>query len=246
MAVTFLVAFLVSQSCDKQNAISPTPSGIGGSMARFTIVGNYMYVIDERNLKVFDITAPESPIYVKDIEIGFGIETIFPYNQKLFIGSEDGMHIYDITNPLTPVYISIYTHILSCDPVVVSDTVAYVTLRNGSSCRVNTGVNLLEIVNIKDLENPRQMTTYDMNEPYGLGVDDSLLFVCDGSHGLVIFNVKNPDHPFILRKIEGIDTYDVIPYQKRLLITGSTGLYQYDYSNPDSVYFLSGISINNK
>jgi hypothetical protein len=31
-----------------------------------------------------------------------------------------------------------------------------------------------------------------MSEPYGLGIDDSVLFVCDGAAGLKIYNASDP------------------------------------------------------
>ena len=62
--------------------------GQGGSMARFTIVGDCLYTVDHTTLKVVDITNPAHPgaMPFKDVELGFDIETIFCYDDMLFIG----------------------------------------------------------------------------------------------------------------------------------------------------------------
>ncbi|HET8828856.1 MAG TPA: hypothetical protein VFM79_05925, partial [Pelobium sp.] len=105
--------------------------GTGGSTARFTLQNSSLYTVDQSQLKVFDLEDAEKPVFIKDIAIGFGIETIFPYQDKLFIGSTTGMHIYDASNPLSPTKLSTYSHVTSCDPVIVEGNYAYVTLRSG-------------------------------------------------------------------------------------------------------------------
>jgi len=89
-------------------------------MARFAIVGNYLYAVDNNTLKVFDISVPAYPVYLKSKNIGNGIETIFPKDSLLFIGTQIGMLIFELTNPTNPLQISSYQHIYSCDPVVAA------------------------------------------------------------------------------------------------------------------------------
>ena len=101
----FALAFFSSceKAADSTSAAATTATGKGGSLARFTIVGNYLYLADVTTLKVFDITNPQSATQKGSINMNFGVETIFPYKDKLFIGSIDGMYIYSITNPAQPV-----------------------------------------------------------------------------------------------------------------------------------------------
>lgn len=73
--------------------------GTGGSMARFTLSNQHLYAVDESTLRVFDVKTPADPTFVKPIDLGWGIETIFPFQNKLFIGSNSGMHIYDASTP---------------------------------------------------------------------------------------------------------------------------------------------------
>ena len=102
-------------------------------MARFTIVDDYLYTIDSWTLKSYDISDQLNPVYKEDVNLGWGIETIFPYNGNLFIGAQSGMHIYNLDNKESPEWVSTYEHMTSCDPVVVQGDYAFVTLRGGTA-----------------------------------------------------------------------------------------------------------------
>ena len=50
----------------------------------------------------------------------------------------------------------------------------------------------LDVVDLSDLSAPTLVKSYGMDNPYGLGLDDDLLFVCDGTSGLKIYDASNP------------------------------------------------------
>jgi hypothetical protein len=225
-----------------QNGGQPT-AGIGGSMARFTISRNHLYTIDETTMRVYDLALPADPVPGSALNVGWGIETIFPYRDKLFIGSRTGMFIFDAANPAQPTQLSTFGHLQSCDPVVVDDQYAYVTLRSGPTCR-NTTLNQLDVVDITDLRNPRLVKTYPMQNPHGLGKDGNTLFVCEGEAGLKVFDAAD------VRAIDqhqlgtqAIHSYDVIPFRNVAIVVGNDGLYQYDYSDPQNLKLLSKIAV---
>ena len=60
-----------------------------------------------------------------------------------------------------------FNHARSCDPVVVDDTLAYITLRTGTNCGGN--LNVLDVVNIKNINKPVTVMSYAMTNPHGLG-----------------------------------------------------------------------------
>src|SRR5690606_16325402 len=111
------------------NSAGGTSVGQGGSMARFKIVDDYLYAVDSHTINIFNISDLENPKDLDDVQAGFDIETIFNYGQHLFLGSMRGMYIYDITNPAMPTFVSEFQHGTACDPVVVDENYAYVTLR---------------------------------------------------------------------------------------------------------------------
>jgi hypothetical protein len=212
-------------------------NGKGGSMARFTLYKNYLYTVDRKNLQVFDLVVPTSPSRQSQINVGFEIETLFPAQDHLFIGSQEAMYIYGLSQPAAPHLVSKYTHIRSCDPVAVWGGYAYVTLRAGNTCR--GGINQLEVINIKNLESPRLTRSYPMQEPFGLGVDENLLFVCD--NGLKVYNSQQPDNLVLLKHYANFKGYDVIPNQKELIVSAKEGVYLYQYTNSGELTLMSEI-----
>lgn len=245
LPVLLLAVLAAFGGCSKSDAdMAPTANnGVGGSLARFAIVDDYLYTVSNSNLKVFDISQAPLPRQVQDVKLGLNIETIFPYKNMLFIGSRTGMHIYDNTNPLQPVFVSQYQHVESCDPVVVQGNYAYVTLRSGTPCRF--GSNLLDVIDISNPRSPSPVQSIPMLNPHGLGIDGDVLFVCEGEHGLKVFDATNPARLVEKQFIKGIRTYDVIPRNKVLLVVGRDGLMQYDYSDVNNPKLLSMIPLAN-
>ena len=237
-------AAITSKVSTTTNGSSTMTVGIGGSMARFTIGGNFLYTVDQFNLKVFDIDDLSNPLLVSDQSIGWGVETVFQYNTKLFFGTTTGMLIYDISNPASPTYLSAYSHIRSCDPVVVEGNYAYVTLRAGNLCGEAT--SQLDVINVSNLANPKWEQSYPMQEPYGLGIDDKTLFVCDGGAGLKVYNAEDPKNLVKIGYFMDVNAFDVIPYNGILMMIGTGGLYQYDYTGPENMSLLSYIPIQSQ
>ncbi|MPR32227.1 hypothetical protein GBK04_02410 [Cytophagaceae bacterium SJW1-29] len=230
----------VSRSAD----ISPgSQTGTGGSMARFAITGNTLYIVTRQSLDVYDITQPDQPVKATKTDLGVGIETIFPYKNNLFVGANDGMYIFENAQPQSPRLLTKYTHVMSCDPVVVQGIYAYVTLRNATVCRQFVSRSTLDVVDISNLSSPQLKTSLPMESPYGLGADGNRLFVGEGTRGLKLFDISNPEQPVLKEFREDIPTYDVIPYRSTLIITGEQGIYQYRYDDKDQFDFLSKIPV---
>lgn len=211
-------------------------------MARFALYDNFLYTVGQNDMQLFDIQNAAKPVAKNRINMGGGIETIFPYKDKLFIGSQTGMFIYDNANPANPVRLSVFQHARVCDPVVVNGDIAYVTLRNGSTCGGFT--NQLDVIDISNLSSPRLLKSYPMQNPHGLGVDFPNLFICEGKFGLKSFDASSALDIKLLAQLTGQDAYDVIPLNKTLLMVGQDGLYQFDYTNPALLRQVSKISVN--
>ncbi|GEO05105.1 hypothetical protein AAE02nite_27690 [Adhaeribacter aerolatus] len=220
-------------------------TGTGGSMARFTITGDYLYAVNTSSIQVVNITQPASPVRGSNIPTSWNTETIFPYQDKLFLGTSSGMLIYDNSQPQQPKFISAISHFFGCDPVVVDGNFAYVTVRNGTECRTGNNINQLEVIDISTIQNPRRIKTYTMQNPHGLGIDRETLFLCEGDYGLKVFDAQNvltiDQHK--LAHFKDIHAFDVIPLGNTLLAVGNDGLYQYDYSDPKNMKFLSKIPV---
>ncbi len=204
--------------------------GQGGSLTRFAISGNYLYIASQATLSVYDISTEDFEM-IKAMNVGFGLETISTRGSYLYLGAQDAMYIYSISNPEAPQFIFRYSHIVSCDPVVVEGNRAYVTLSSGSFC--NRGTNALEIIDISNPNNPVLIANYPMNTPLGIGIKDNILFVCEQTFGFKVFDVTNANNIQMIHHIDNIHTYDVILYNGIATITGDEGIYQYSYSHDD-------------
>jgi hypothetical protein len=217
--------------------------GVGGSMARFGITGTTLYAVDNMDLHIFSISNPQKLVLRREFNAGWTIETMFILGTNMFLGTQSGMRIFDISTPTSPMYVSDFWHLTGCDPVVVREDLAFVTLRGGNACGNN--VNQLVVLSVKDIQKPVELRTYPMENPYGLGVDGNTLFICDGFAGLKIYDITDPlsINKHLLAHFPDIQTYDAIPLDGVLMLIGDDGLYQYDYTMVSDIRLLSKIEV---
>lgn len=230
-----------AESSGRGASASVAPYGMGGSMARFAIASDRLYTAGNQNLDVFNIANAANPLNVARKNIGWNIETIYPFRNKLFIGSQSGMFIYNVSNPDNPVQEGQFGHVRVCDPVIADNQFAYVTLRSGTTCQGFT--NQLDILALNNF-NPALLKTYTMTNPHGLSKDGSTLFICDGRDGLKIYNAANVSNLQLIKQISGMETYDVIAFNNNALVVAKDGLYQYDYSDLNAIQLRSKITIS--
>ncbi|MEO7961595.1 MAG: hypothetical protein ABIR19_08605 [Ginsengibacter sp.] len=234
--------YLANFSSQNPNA-GQTPVGIGGSMARFAVVNNNLYTVGTSDLNVFNITTPGNPILQDKVNVGnWNIETIFPFKNKLFIGSQNGMYVYNVSNPDQPSLDGEFGHVQSCDPVIADDNYAYVTLRSGTRCQ--GFANQLDILKLNDFTNSSLVKTYDLTNPHGLSKDGDILFICDGADGLKIYDAGDVDNLKLIKRFSGLETYDVIANNNIAFVVAKDGLYEYDYSDVDNIHLLGKITIS--
>ena len=225
------------------SGVSGSGVGVGGSMARFGIKENILYLLNNNNIEVIDISVKSTPSSLYKVNAGWGIETMFLTENNMFLGTTTGMIIFDITEPENIVRKSTYNHMRSCDPVVVDDTLAYITLRSGTNC--GGTLNCLDVVNIKNLMSPVLIRSYPLTNPFGLGKDGDLLFVCDGNAGLKVYDASNPFmiSSRLIYTYPNIKAYDVIPVNGVLVMIGDDGLFQYSYTDLNNISLLSKIEV---
>lgn len=223
-------------------------TGVGGSLARFTITGDHMYTVSHADLRVFDLRKADAPRLANTVSLGWGIETIFPYRNMLFIGSNNAMHIYDKSNPVEPQFLGIFRHAQACDPVFVDGDYAYVTLRDGTECQNFN--NQLDVVDVSDPRDPTLLKTYPMHHPIGLSKAGDYLFVCEDDQGLKVFNAADwrTIDENLTEHLTGFQAYDIITFEaeKLAILIGKDGLYQFDFSDPTDLKQLSLLPASRK
>lgn len=267
----FSAVLLLCSACTDSNdgALSAESAAVGaegqgGSWARFTVEGDYLYTVTEQSLNVFDIREPEQPTFVQDVWLGDDIETIYARESVLFIGSQVGMQIFSLRQPAAPERLSWIQHrdAVRCpvevdgetrwelpfglnetsDPVVADRTHAYLTLKTQADCpdangnRATVDIDQLIVFDIRDLQNPVRIANYLMEDPEGLGLWNDLLFVCD--EGLKVYDRTRPDS-LVQVNFYDIPAYDVIPLYQSLLVTADDGFHQYDIRGEELEYVSS-------
>jgi hypothetical protein len=219
-------------------------TGVGGSTARFTIYSDYLYTVDQSSITSWDISNTQNPVVLNNQNLGWGIETIYPYKENLFIGSETGMYIFDNKNPSQPVLLSVFEHARACDPVVVENDIAYVTLRDGSTCQ--GFVNQLDVIDISSLTNPKLIKSFDMSNPHGLSIKNDVLYICEGEAGLKVFDAKDSNNvgDNMINHEKDVHAYDAIALTDELvMLIGQDGFYQYAVDADKNLELLSHIYV---
>ena len=219
--------------------------GTGGSYARFQIQNNALYTIDSFKLNVFNITNPITTFFDKDIYMnqwfGGGVfETLFIQKDILFVGSTTGMYTVNASDEFNPYFVSGFAHATACDPVVVDELTAYITVRGGSSCgAIEDQIN---VINVSDISNPTLISTYLINEPYGLGIKNDILYVGCGNNGLKVFNALNSSSLVLENTYPG-NVKDIIPLNSHLITVGDNKITQYSYGPNYTLVMLSEITL---
>ena len=231
----------ISSSGPSSNSSS---NGANGSMSRFALYKDYLYTVINNYMSIIDLSGSEPKKAAENILVGWDVETIFSYKDNMFMGTPTGMLIYSVANPLKPERLVAVWHVFGCDPVVVENDIAYVTVHSGNLCGQNN--NNLIIYDVSNVKEPKHIVTYAMKHPKGLGIDNGTLFLCDD--GLKIFNAGNPQTLManLLAHYSGMAGYDVIPFNKVLMMIAEDGLYQYDYSDLTKISQLSKLPIIRK
>ena len=215
--------------------------GTGGSYAKFQILRNALYTIDAYKLNTFNIADYNSISLVSETWLGdwFGgeLETTYILKDYLFIGATNGMHIVGLQDEFNPVYTSSFTHATGCDPVVVEGNTAYITVRGGNSCgAIEDQVN---VIDVSDITMPTEYSTYFLSSPYGLGIRDQVLYVCN-DEGINVFNAQNPNEIVLVNTFE-ITSKDVIPLPSHLISVGENVIHQYNYADNFGLELISTI-----
>lgn len=230
-------AGLLTVSCSKENSVgNEGGTGTGGSLARFTIYDGYLYTVDDTVLKTYSLSDPETPELVSAVNIGWDIETIYPYQGNLFIGSMNAMYIFSLEDPAKPERKGMASHVRACDPVVAADGFAYVTVRSGTTCGGTT--NALLVYDVQVLEKPRLLQTVNLQQPQGLAIQEDILYVCDGNAGLKLFDVSEPKSPAPLTTRDGYLFRDCIVYGDILFCMVDKGMVIYDITQPRNPVFV--------
>ena len=206
-----------------------------GSINRIAEMDGFVYVIGNSKLSVYDNNGEFRQVY-SDFA-GWQMETVFPFNDRLFIGTRNSVDIYNVSDPSNPMYESGFWHATSCDPVLpVDGDIAYATLRTGDDNFCPGDDNALVVLDVSNLTFVEQLQEIDMESPYGLTMIGERLYVGEGPNGLKIFDASDPRRLELLEHDRSIQAYDVLAhpvYTNIVQIAGPEGFSQYRIEGGD-------------
>lgn len=215
-----------------------------GSINRIAELNGYVYVIGNATLSVYDNNGSFSQVFSGNI--GWQMETVFPFNDRLFIGTRNSVDIYNVSDPANPEYESGFWHATSCDPVLpVDGDIAYATLRTGDDAFCPGDENALVVLDVAQLGFVSQLQEIDMESPYGLTMIDNRLYVGEGPNGLKIFDASDRSNLQLIKHDRSIQAYDVLQhaiYSNILMIAGPEGFSQYRIEGGDIQTQISTIA----
>jgi hypothetical protein len=229
------------------NGAAGSAYGVGGSMARFGLYKEFLYIVNQNNLMTFKLNSNSQVSLLNTAYVSWNVETVFITDQHLFLGTQNGMIVQSLEVPERPSQVGSFSHMTACDPVVIKGDLAFVTLKGGNSC--GGTLNQLDVIRMSN--NYSKFTllkSYPMYGPQGLGIDDELLFICDGDAGLKIYDATDPlmINQHLVASFPSINAYDVIPMNNYLFMIGETGFLLYDYTNIQNIKQIGFIPVIKK
>ncbi len=251
----FSILFICSCSLDsgveindftKSSSVTSTES-LNGSYSQLLTVGDYLYGITDNDLVTYDISDKSNLKLINEEQLNFNLESIYHFKGLLFIGSATDLYIYEINNAGVPKHKSTTAYdieteqITFCDPVVANEKYAYVTLssfRERTACGEFVSDSHFRIYDIENVETPRLLSSYAMENPKGLAIVGNTLFICDDYAGLKVYDVTDPLDAILLQEFDGITAYDAIARDNLLTVVGKNQVRQYDYTDIKSIKYL--------
>lgn len=225
-------------------------AGKSGSITRFAVYQDYMYVLNLNEVQTYDIHKRDQPVLVHRLATDYGLETITIYDGAVFLGSRTALYILNIGNPAAPT-VQAKSDRLSdvgfsgCDPVVVKGNYAYSTVKIIENvCGIVSAESALIVYDISNKSNPVVVGTYFLDIPNGLGYKDNYLFVCDeGSDRLRVFDISNPlslsELPY---SVNLTDPNDLIVDGERVIVSTKTDFQIFDVSDVVKIKKLGQIA----
>lgn len=234
-------------SCDEDQAsFDSSGNSTTGSTAKFLIYEHTIYVISnssdwESELQVVDISGGNASL-IGTIPLNRFLETLFIYNETLFIGTSSGVIFFDISTPQSPIELSTYEHLTACDPVVARDNFAYSTLRSGTGC--GGDINSLDIIDITNIRYPQIRESISMENPRGLVIKDDFLLVSEGSYGMSVFDISDPSKAEFITKHNNIIANDIIRDGDFLIAHNESGFTQFSIDTLANLSIISSFRYN--
>jgi len=246
----FLLLVLITACSQDAASINTSNNGTSGSITRFATLDGFMYTLNPNQLQTFDISDPDNPELVSELETAYGLETIFIYENRIYLGARTGLYILGLDDPGNPNLLSQTERtdqfFGTCDPVVVKDNYAYSTVKTiVNVCGNANTMSALLVYEVSDPENPVLSQSFEMDTPNGLAYTDQYLYVCSAGQGrLVVFDISDPSdiiqRPDLSYSLK--DPFDIIVDEDRMIVSTETDFIILSIDADGAIVYVKTIS----
>lgn len=165
-----------------------------------TVEHDRLYLSDRHSLMIFDISAPQLPVFLGKLDTTFsttGAQNEFEHmvvsNGVAYIAAYySGLYIVDVSNPASP------TRIASLDVAPA----LWAIEKNGNYLYAGGEGSGVLVFDVTDVSKPQLLTTLDLpnrevlnttdQPPFHMSLKGDYLFVADGWNGVQVIDVSNP------------------------------------------------------
>ena len=216
------------------------------------VEGNYAFISSGRGIRILDVTNPDYPVQVAQVNTDGTVSDIFVQNNLLFITTDGnnslfvnenftaGLTIVDISNIAQPQILSYFNtenKVATC--VTVSGNYAFVGY-----------LGTLIVLDITDPNVPQRIKYISLpRTPHGIYFKNNYLYVADQLGGVIIFDVSNPSAAsevgtidlwaenvtvqnnmvFITQQGEGLKIVDIQDINNPVIISSIQTTNEFDY-----------------
>lgn len=239
-----LILSLMLSSCDKDSSSeylgNSSGSGVSGSTATILTYKGFIYTVDNNYLRTLSLHDPSHPVEVSSIFLGEGIETIFAYEDHLYLGTRNGIQLYNISDGAKPVFTGNSFHFPARDPVVVDGVLAYSTTNWGSED--GNGGGTLSVISVVNKNNPITINQLNQEYPCGLGLSGDILYVCNARYGLNVYRTSSNGELNFIKNLPTDPVYDCIAYDKLLICQTKSGIWLFNIEDKANPVFVQRIN----
>lgn len=218
------------------NPVDVTPPWLYFYPIDICINGNYAYIAGElHGVHIFDISNPESPVWVQKIDTDGYPNRIFIVGNYACVTDEKGLNIIDISNPEYPEIIGYIETPDDCFDVYVEGTTAYVADEDDG----------LQIIDVSDPTAPSIVNTVDTDgSALSVWVSGDYAYIADYDYGVAVIDISDHMTASVVHVIAtSADSFDVVVRGNYLYIGTDDDLEIWDINTPTAATNVNIISL---
>jgi hypothetical protein len=217
--------------------------GQAGMLNSVVVVNNFLYTVGGNQLQTFDLT---QQIPIDSIKHSSVFVSISSFDDLLFAGTRSNMLIYKIDQNGKPRLFQSFQHNTDCDPFVANDQLAFIAINTATTCKSDNIANELALIKTRsriDFFQPERLATHPMTSPHGLGLQNDILYLCEGAAGLKVIQYESNGQIKVLHHYRDVHALSVTVLSERLWVVTPTALLLYAYKPNQALELVSKIPI---